>query len=76
LNLYFLAQRFGKLPEDGGLRDQIAGELDRMAAAYDVYAAVRLYRSWPIDKMSEFPTKHPDVWRIIKDMMELYRNGG
>jgi hypothetical protein len=41
LTLAWQCKRWGTLPEPGGLRDQIAGEMERMAAAQNAYDAVR-----------------------------------
>lgn len=53
------------------MRDQIAGELERMAAAYNVYAAVRLYRTWPKNKLGEFAVKYPDTYELLKETWSL-----
>ena len=44
LRLYWMCQRFGSLPEPGGLMEQDAGLLGRMAALGNVYETVQRVR--------------------------------
>jgi hypothetical protein len=68
LALAFEAQRWGRLPNAGGLRDQPAGLLNRMGVALNVYQAYTLKRGLDLD---QFASNHPGLyrlWRSVEDM--------
>lgn len=44
LTLALQCDRWGTLPEPGGVRDQRIGELDRMAVVLNIYRAVKGYK--------------------------------
>ena len=56
------AQRWGVLPNDGGLRDQRAGEIERMTTALNIYEAYSAFLA--ADDWSEFKKRHPQQFRV------------
>jgi len=63
LQMAWQARQWSTLPETGGLRDQQAGELYRMATAENVYEAVRAWRrstNW-----AQWAKENPDEWEIV-----------
>lgn len=69
LELAWQAQRWGALPEPGGLRDQRAGELNRMASASNVYDAVRSWRG--STNWIEWSERHPEQWKVVSRVIAL-----
>jgi len=63
--------RWGALPEAGGLRDQPAGLLAKMAHLHAVYSGIMAYRN------AENPTKwaesNPGLFDIVAAARERYR---
>ncbi len=62
------------LPEPGGLRDQRAGELERMKRAYQVWATMKSWRETKAEDANDWREKNPEGWQIILIVQEL-RNG-
>lgn len=62
LRLYWQCQRYGSLPEPGGLFDQDAGLLERMATLGNVYAAVTHVRSL---RGAEIHNMNPAAGRVL-----------
>jgi hypothetical protein len=57
------------LPEAGGLRDQLAGEMTRLSAALNVYNAVR---SWRVsDDWAGWAKRNPESWRMVSMVLRL-----
>ncbi len=70
LELGWQARRWhGALPEAGGLRDQRAGELHRIAAALNVYDAVKGWRgsaNWV-----KWRDEYPEQWKVVSRVIAL-----
>lgn len=60
--MYWLCQRYGSLPDAGGLLDQDAGLLERMTALGSTYEAVQHMRSL---KGAEIHNMNPGAGRVI-----------
>jgi len=60
--LYWLCQRYGSLPEAGGLLEQDAALLERMTVLGSVYDAVSHMRSL---KGAEIHNMNPGAGRVI-----------
>lgn len=73
LELVWQHDRWGGLPNGGGLLDQPAGLLMRMRAAENVYRALTLYRTNgpPPGEMATWCEAHTDVWRIVQQVQAL-----
>jgi len=62
-------ERFHALPEPGGLRDQIAGEVMRCRAVLNVYGAFQSFRgsrNW-----AAWSKTNQTQWAIVSQVMEL-----
>jgi hypothetical protein len=59
------------LPEAGGLRDQRAGEMDRLAVAENVYNALLAWKKCPANQIKRWVATHPEAWRICKLVEKL-----
>ena len=69
LELAWQAESWRALPEAGGLRDQRAGELSRMAMALNVYRAVKGWRgnaNW-----AAWAQDNPGQWEMIQAVVKL-----
>lgn len=69
-------KRWGVLPEAGGLRDQPAGLLVRMAAVLDVYTANKAYYDALMtydnpDHLAAWESRNRDVMDIVKETTRL-----
>lgn len=53
-------ERWGALPEAGGLRDQPAGMLDKMAYIVTVHKATKGY--WSADDTVKWSERNPELW--------------
>lgn len=62
LRLFWMCQRYGALPEPGGLFEQDAGLLERMAVLGSTYDAVTHMRSL---KGPEIHNMNPSAGRVI-----------
>ena len=67
------ARAWNTLPEDGGLRDQRAGELRRMSAALNAYEAMRAFHA-STDK-AQWARDRPGQWEILQYVMTLRAKG-
>ena len=68
-------ERFHSLPEPGGLRDQIAGELFRCQAVLNVHAAFRALRSsgnWA--KWAQANPRQNEIVARVLELQEEYAN--
>jgi len=73
LALYWKAQGYSALPRVGGLEDQPAGLLDRMAVASNIYSA---WKGLNESKHKvQWSRDHPDGWAICSRVMELRKYG-
>jgi hypothetical protein len=57
------------LPNAGGLNDQPAGLVTRMAVAENVYDSIKAWRKAP--DWSKWSTANPDAWRIVQMVAEM-----
>lgn len=69
-------QRYGVLPEAGGLLDQLAGEVGRMDAAANVYAAVAnwrgiFYGSVGVEAVARWQRTCWRDWEITQQWLEM-----
>jgi len=69
LRLAWQARMWSTLPEPGGLRDQRAGEIQRMAAAWNTYQAIRSWRR--SSDWSGWAARNPEDWRLVQYVLEL-----
>ena len=73
LELAWDARAWNTLPEDGGLRDQRAGELRRMSAALNAYDAMKAFHA-STDK-AQWAQDRPGQWEILQYVMTLRAKG-
>jgi len=73
LELAWQCKQFNCLPYSGGLLDQPAGLVKRMAIAYNVWEAIKTRHEYG-SKYDEFIKDHPNMHEICKQVEEL-RNG-
>lgn len=66
------AKRWNALPEAGGLLDQPAGLLERMAYAEDWYTA---YKMWNDGKAVDLMKIAPDMFDSIVRQLGLFEDG-
>jgi hypothetical protein len=59
------------LPEAGGLRDQRAGEVERMTAALNTYDAVVAWRRAMQDNVAKWAKANPEAWRMVQRVLKL-----
>lgn len=74
LELAWQARAWSTLPEPGGLRDQRAGELQRMAAVlntYDAWRARTQHANW-----AKWAKESPESWRIVSYVLKLRKQHG
>lgn len=68
-------QLWGALPETGGLREQLAGELRRMETALATYNAVRAwnaaYHSPVFGAANRWQRDHPELWKVVQQWLAL-----
>ena len=69
LQLAWQVRRWHALPEPGGLLDQPAGLVERMAVAESVYQAVKAWRSAP--EWGRWSVQNPDEWGVVQSVIEL-----
>ena len=75
LTLAWQAKRWGTLPEPGGLRDQIAGELERMAYALSAYEAITTFGA--AGDKARWAAHNPGLDRMLGWILtERMRHGG
>ncbi len=73
LTLAWQAERWHTLPEPGGMRDQVAGELERMAASANVFDTVRSFRA--SKNWAQWSRANKDAMKIMDVIMKLRANG-
>jgi hypothetical protein len=70
--------RYRALPESGGMRDQLAGDIERMEAAETVYDAVfswhRMFYDGIGGSVGKWQRTHRHYWRITQGWMRLKRD--
>ena len=71
LTLAWQCQRWGVLPEAGGLLDQPAGLIRKMSAAQNVYNAVHAFVNIPAGKGAEWARQNPGMWKLINELWQL-----
>jgi len=73
LRWVFDHDRWGVLPNAGGLLDQPAGALQRMTACENVYRALQFYaRHGPEPgQTAAWCESHAEVWAIIQNVEDL-----
>ncbi len=74
LGLWRKWRTFGVLPEGGGQRDQLAGELDRMLYCNLTFEAVRGFNG--ADKKADWQAKNPGLYRAWELAMEVIHGDG
>lgn len=70
LGYYFKWRSWGVLPNQGGTRDQRAGELERMLACANVYEFWHGFKKGKLKLTQMTPEQH----RLLKELKDL--NGG
>lgn len=65
LYLAWHCHRWGALPIAGGVLDQPAGLLDKMAFAENIYNTIKSYEAVPPTKVVEWIQSNPDAWNLI-----------
>jgi len=71
----FAARRWGALPEAGGLRDQPAGELDRMSATLNAFDAWSAWMNRDPEPATEWVKANPEMWKLVQGLMGLKNDG-
>ena len=66
------SRTYGGLPNAGGLRDQPAGMMLRMTAAYNVWNAHIKYKSAEFDP--KWISSNKDMWNIISEVAIIRDN--
>ena len=71
LNYALQADRWGALPEAGGLRDQPAGMLDKMATLRNIWNLWQAYHNSP--SPAEWAGNNPHLWDKLASIKQVYR---
>lgn len=75
LLLDWQCRKYRTLPETGGLRDQIAKDIEQMGVASSVYNAVlswqRMFYGTGLDSMGPWLENHREDWKITQEWMKL-----
>lgn len=69
-------ETFGALPNAGGLRDQWAGELERMKYARDVETCWRLWKARKPGQEDVFIEAYPWAWSMVISIEKLRMSSG
>lgn len=72
LDLAFQVKAWGTLPEAGGLRDQIAGEMSRLATVLNIYNAIRGFNE--ARDRGEWMRNNPKGWEVYKMVSDLRKS--
>lgn len=64
-------QKWHCLPEPGGLRDQRAGEVQRMTIVLNVWEAWYAWKHRKGGDELEFKNKHPEWWDLVLKVEEM-----
>ena len=77
LELALQCERWGALPEPGGLLDQPMGLLARMSAALNVYNALKSEQQRGKATLTEWSRSNPAAWHVVAriEKMRLNQNG-
>lgn len=65
LALAWHCERWNALPRAGGILDQPAGLLDRMAYAQNVYNTIKAYERVTADQLGNWVQNNPEAWELI-----------
>ena len=77
LKLAWQCDRWGALPNGGGLRDQPARLMADMAAASNIYNAMHAFwRGMKGPNIADWQKAHPDESKIVGLVMRLEREHG
>ena len=66
-------ERWGALPEPGGLLDQKLGLLARMSAAVNVYKAFVSERQRGNVPLTEWSRRNPGAWKMLASVEKMRR---
>lgn len=66
-------RQLGALPNAGGLRDQRAGEVERMLHAEQVFYIMRSWYAREAGREDEWIAAHPNEWQLVKQVEQLER---
>ena len=69
LSLYWNCERFGTLPEAGGLYDQPAGLLEQMATLSNIYQAHKAQAK--AGRITDFADNNPDAFRLVVQIQNM-----
>ena len=63
---------YNALPEGGGLRDQLAGDLERITVALNTYDAVKSWHRmfYGLGNPNEWVRHNRDAWKITQEWMK------
>jgi hypothetical protein len=73
LEMGFQCLNFHTLPEAGGLRDQLAGDVERMSAALSTYNAVGAWYTAMNShtNMGQWQNRNRSMWKTVQAWIEL-----
>ena len=73
LKLAWSCERYNTLPEVGGLRDQLAGDIERMNIASNIYNAVLSWKNmfYGGGDMERWLNQHKSDWLIYNEWLRL-----
>ena len=74
LELAWHSERYHSLPESGGLLDQPAGVLNKMAIASNVYAAFVAFKH--STHLAEWADTHPQEFKTVVEIERLEKSYG
>jgi hypothetical protein len=69
LVLAWQVEQWRALPDEGGLRDQEAGLLERMSAALNTYRAISGWRG--SSAWAQWAKDNPGGWRMVEIVLKL-----
>ena len=73
LELGLQCERWGSLPDAGGLLDQRHGLMQRMGAAVNVYRAYQSEKQRGNATLTEWSRSNPDAWRTMATIEKMRR---
>jgi len=75
LELALQCRQWHCLPEAGGIRDQRAGEMERMKIAINVYDAMQVYNDVGGKDVGKWIENHKNgAWKIVKMVQKLRKD--
>jgi len=74
LDLAFQVKQWGTLPEAGGLRDQRAGEIEKLTTLLNVYHAVSGFNR--AEDRGQWMRANPQSWEIYKWVTDIRKAQG